>query len=544
MSKRDIDPPLVLELFPDRGNGPYRLLRAASESSIRLLARSCERPERVQLERLRAILEGARGTAFAAAHGLDGLRTFADFRRAVPVRDYDGLRPWFERVVAGQRRVLTRARVTQLLKTSGTTGAAKLLPVTRPYERAVAEAQALWRLALVRDHEAVARGKALSVISPGREGRLPSGLSYGSNTGRMYSRQPWVVRLRYPAPAAVFELPDPALRLYALLRFALQAPITSITTANPSTVLRICRALSAWREALAGDLAEGSLRRGPAAALDPRVRRVLERRLRRRPPPEGWRPADIWELAVINCWKGGPAPFFLEQLPAAVGAELPVRDVGVTASEGYFAIPLDDGDAGGVAWLGGHVLEFVDATGEARWAWELERGRSYRLVITTSAGLYRYDLDDIVEVTGHLGRAPVLRFVRKGSKILSLTGEKVSEAQVLRAAAVLGPLTGLTAAHRRCARPCIQLAVEGLAPGADLPALAARFDAALREANIEYEAKRATDRLGPAELVPLPPGTYERFRAALVAGGAPDTQVKDLVIATREATWEALLSAR
>ena len=530
------------EVFPEEGNGPYRLLRAFSEPAIRALQRGCEDPEDTQRERLRAILAGARGTAFAAEHGLDGVHDLADFRRSVPIRTYDGLRGWFDRVAAGEQRVLTREKVRQLLKTSGTTGASKLLPVTRAYEREVSEGQALWRLALVRDHEAVARGKALSVISPGVEGRTPAGVPFGSNTGRMYSRQPWVVRLRYPAPPAVFAIDDARARLYTLLRFALQAPITSITTANPSTVLRICRSLMAWQEDLAGDMTDGTLRRGPAAALSPKLRRTLERRLKRRAPPTDWRPASIWELAVINCWKGGPAPFFLEKLPEALGADLPVRDVGVTASEGYFAIPLDDGDGSGLAWLGGHVLEFVDDGGEVRWAWELEEGEQYRLVITTSAGLYRYDLDDIVEVTGHRGRAPLLRFVRKGANILSVTGEKVSEEQVVVAArrALSGlSVVGFTAAHLLEEVPRIQLGVEGL-PAGDLEALGRAFDVALREGNVEYDSKRGTERLGEAVVVRLADGAYRRFREARVAAGAPDAQVKDPVVAVKAATWELL----
>jgi hypothetical protein len=540
----------VRELFPDQGNGPYRLLRGFSQEAIGRLQRGCESPEELQQERISAILEGARGTAFARDHGLSEVRTLAQWRDRVPLRSYDDLRPWLDRAARGEPEVLTRAPVTSLLKTSGTTGASKLLPVTAPYERAVAEGQALWRLALVRDHEPVSRGKALSVVSPAVEGRVAGGLPYGSNTGRMYARQPWVVRLRYPAPAAVFNIPEPEPRLYAILRFALQAPITSITTANPSTVLRICRKLEAHREALSADLADGTLRRGPAAALPAGTRRRLEWRLRRRAPPTDWRPASLWDLEVINCWKGGPAPFFLARLPAALGAEVPVREVGITASEGYFAVPLSDGDEGGVAWLGGHVLEFIDDAGAPRWAWELEQGRRYRLVITTSAGLYRYDLDDVLEVSGFEGRAPVLRFVRKGSNMLNLTGEKVTEDQVLAAgrdtfsAAFGDAITGFTAAYRLADLPALQLAVEGLPPGADLPALAAAFDRALARHNIEYAAKRDTDRLAPPELLPLPPGTYARWRAARLAAGAPDSQLKDLVIAAKPETWQALLRSR
>ena len=64
---------------------------------------------------------------------------------------------------------------------------------------------------------------------------------------------------------------------------------------------------------------------------------------------------------------------------------------------------------------------------------ELELGREYRLVLTKSAGLYRYDISDIVRVESFEGEAPVIAFLNKGQHIASITGEKISELQVVTA---------------------------------------------------------------------------------------------------------------
>lgn len=527
-------------LFPEQGHGPYRLVRGVDQRVVRVAERGCVAPEALQSERLQALLAQVAGTDFGREHGLRVGMGLADYRRAVPVRGYDALLPWLARVHAGEARVLTQAPVRSLLKTSGTTGAAKLLPVTDPYAAEVADGQTLWRLGLVRDHEAVTRGAALTLVSPAVEGVLPSGLAYGSNTGRMHEAQPWMVRVRFPVPLAVTRIPDPTLRLYASLRFALQARLSTITTANPSTLLLVCRRLLEWQEDLAGDLVDGTLRRGPAQDLarwlGPRERLALRLRLRRRPAPRDWRPAQLWPLAVVNCWKGGPAPFFLARLPEALGAALPVREVGLTASEGYFAFPNSDGEEGGVAWLGGHLLEFLDEDGAPRWAWELEAGRSYRLVISTHAGLYRYDLADIVEVSGFAGRAPVLRFVRKAGNVLNVTGEKLTEDQLVRAVRqALGgaPLVGFTVGYQMAEVPALRLYVEGEPP----PGLAARLDAALGEANVEYHDKRQSGRLGPPFVERAPEGTYRRYRERRAAEGAPDGQIKDPILALDEAAW-------
>jgi hypothetical protein len=359
----------------------------------------------------------------------------------------------------------------------------------------------------------------------------------------MHLGQPWYVRLRYPVPYEVYCLSPPDVRTYALLRFALQADVTTLTTANPSTVLLLCRKLLEWREDLAADLAAGTLRRGPAAALDTGARALLERKLRRRDPPRDWAPARIWNLAVVNCWKGGPATWFVDRLADALGASVPIREVGITASEGFFAVPLGAEWEGGLLWTLGHLVEFRGEDGRLRWAWELREGQRMTLVVTTEGGLYRYDLDDVVEVVGRCGATPVLRFVGKGSRVLNVVGERVTEEHVALAArrataAIPVPPAGFTVGVVPGEVPSYRIAVEGQARA--LARFAAVFDEALQEVNVEYRSRRATGRLGLPWAQVVSAATYARYRAARVAAGAPEGQVKDPVLAVDEAEWKAV----
>lgn len=530
----------------DQGNGPYRLLRGARARQVEAFLGALDDPETAQRAALARILEGARESAFGREHGLERVRSLEDLRAAVPVRDHEGHRPWLDRVANGEQGVLCTEKVEMLLETSGTTGRPKHLPVTPSWARTVSDAQAFWILGLIRDHEALARGSALTVVSPAEHARSPGGLPIGANTGRMHLAQPWWLRLRYPVPYSVFQLAPTELKHYALLRFALGATITSITTANPSTILLLCRRLLEWAEPLSQDLRDGTLRQGPAAALAPSDRRWLEWRLRRRQPPTDWRPAKIWPLTLVNCWKGGPAAYFAARLSDALGAEIPVREVGVTASEGYFAVPLGDWD-GGVLWTGGHLMEFATDDGQLLGAWELEEGQRARLVITTEAGLYRYDLDDVVEVIGRCGRTPVVRFVGKGRRVLNVLGERVTEEQValaVRAAVAqvgLAPL-GFTLGIEPGLRPRYRLAVELERPDARCGALLSALDAALMDVNVEYAGRRESGRLNPPTLVEAPAGTFLRYRQARVAAGAPEGQVKDPILALDDAEWARVMA--
>jgi len=529
--------------FSRDGNGPYRLLRGFGDPLVGRFVKSLSEPESSQRERFLRILSGVKGTEFGQEHKLNNVKSLEDFRAAVPIRDHHGLLPWLKRTAEGHRSVLTQERVSMLLETSGTTGTPKHLPVTKSWAKSVSEAQSLWVMAMVRDCEAITKGKALTVVSAAQHSISPGGIPIGSNTGRMHQSQPWWLRLRYPIPSSVFSLSPPELRQYVLLRFALQSQISSITTANPSTILLLCRRLKEWREELSQDLADGTLRCGPAKYLSQSQRRRLQWWVRKRTPPTDWAPAALWPLAQVNCWMGGPASYFVDLLPNALGGDIPIREVGVTASEGYFAIPLGWDWGGGVLWAEGHVLEFIDADENVRWCWELEYGKQYRMVITTEAGLYRYDLKDVIEVVGFCERMPVIRFVGKAGRYLNSTGEKVTEQQVALAfrdatrQRSVSPV-GFTARMIMAEIPYIELLVEG-GDGS----LASDFDEALKNINLEYRDKRSSFRIGSPTLRRASAGTFLRFREQRAASGAPEGQIKDPIIAINENEWNRVLLA-
>ena len=532
--------------FHRQGNPAYRLLRGLHDPLVRRFERATANPERAQRKLLASILRGVRGTAFARDHGLDGVRSLEAFRERLPPAGYGRVEPYIQRLAAGQRHQLTRQPVTHLLETSGTTGPAKWIPVTSSWAKGVSDAQTLWVLGLIREHAALAEGAALTLVSPAIKGRSSGGIPYGANTGRMHLAQPWWVRRRYPVPYEAYCLPDPELRLYAVLRFALQADVRSITTANPTTVLLIARKLREHAEALAADLEGGTLAHGPATALSPTLRGPLEAQLRKMPAPQDWSPASLWGLRVINCWKGGLAHWFLPRLSPALGACVPVREVGISASENFMAIPLDGTEDDCVAWPLGELMEFVADDGSVHGLWELDRGAEYRVVISGRHGLLRYDMGDVVRVVGRYQQTPTLVFVRRHGNQLSATGEKLTETQLLsamespaRALAVAGaPFTlRLVLADT----PWYELAIE--AQDLDPTALAERLDQQLSRANIEYASKRRSGRLGPVGVRILPPGSYAWLRRLAVASGTPEGQYKHPSMALDAESWDRLMRA-
>jgi hypothetical protein len=165
---------------------------------------------------------------------------------------------------------------------------------------------------------------------------------------------------------------------------------------------------------------------------------------------------------------------------------------------------------------------------------ELEQGPTYRVLVTTLGGLVRYDMKDIVRVTGFVGRTPALEFVRKGRGITNITGEKIAENQINCAMAEVAAAAGVRVpfyvvlADAAAARYCAY--VEGDAEARLVVDLAAALDAKLAALNIEYGAKRASGRLHPLRVVALRSGASRAYREHHVRKGQRESQFKVLTL--------------
>lgn len=197
-------------------------------------------------------------------------------------------------------------------------------------------------------------------------------------------------------------------------------------------------------------------------------------------------------------------------------------------------IPLEDGTAAGVPLLHDNYYEFVHesaprtADARALAIHELEVGQRYFVLLTTSAGLYRYDISDVVEVTGKYHELPLLAFVHKGPDMLNLTGEKVHADQVARAVMHACAILNVNVVNAQLIpdldRCRYQLLLE--TEHRDLETLAHAVDVELGNLNPEYASKRASGRLLGLCPVRMKLGWGRRLEAADVAKGSRQSQYK------------------
>jgi hypothetical protein len=168
---------------------------------------------------------------------------------------------------------------------------------------------------------------------------------------------------------------------------------------------------------------------------------------------------------------------------------------------------------------------------------QVEAGETYYIVITTLAGLYRYDINDVVRVTGFFRNTPLVEFVRKGRDMVSLTGEKLHVTQLIQAVEKAQLSVGLKVAYFRAVgnvKACrydlkLELAQDHVSDES-VVTLGRAIDGELSKLNIEYEQKRRSDRLHAPHVQVMSRGWSAKRLRDKIGRAARDTQFKDALL--------------
>ena len=528
--------------------------------AARHFKRAVRNADAAQETLLRSILERNKNTEYGQAYDFSSLLSLEDFQGSVPIIEYENIRERIDRMTEGEKGILTAETPELFAQTSGTTGNPKFIPVTPTCQKG--GGTTTWLHFARTSHPAMFKGKVITIVSPAVEGRTPSGIPFGSTSGMVIRELPNIVQNAYATPYEVFEVEDYDAKYYAILRFGVAENVTFIGTANPSSILKLAEMADRFSDELIQDIRDGTL--DSRFDIQPDIRRILESRLRADPDRarmlEQMRdrrdgrllPADYWpQMAVIGCWKGGTVGSYLDRFPDWYDPDgkgmFPTRDMGYLASEARMSIPVSDRGSGGVLSVHLNVFELVPADDIDKhpddpdsWRFlkptETTVGEEYYVFITTTGGLYRYDMNDVVEVVDRYHQAPVIAFRRKGRGMTNLTGEKLSVNQLIEAINRASAHHGVDAPHFKAepdsetSRYVIKVEFHPAPDEATGRAFLKTFDAALDELNIEWKTKRASGRLRPPVLEVMKTGWYERGKQQLVAEGKRLFQAKTIIL--------------
>src|SRR5947208_742344 len=101
----------------------------------RYIYKQIEKESRTAIKDQEAILQSlitqAKNTVFAKDHSFNEITSYNDFKKLVPVRDYEQLKPYIEKIKKGEADILWKGKPIYFAKTSGTTSGIKYIPITK-----------------------------------------------------------------------------------------------------------------------------------------------------------------------------------------------------------------------------------------------------------------------------------------------------------------------------------------------------------------------------------------------------------------------------
>jgi len=479
-------------------------IKQAVNRRLRQVSAALEDPAATQEQLLLGFVRRARDTEWGRAHGYDSIRSARDFQRAVPICRYEDMAAWWNRAFDGARDVAWPGHIGYFALTSGTTTAiCKALPVSREAIRANFRSGTTLLGLCNRQlgDGGLAGGKTLyfgGSTQLERRGACWQGDASGINAARLprFTR-----RYRLPPPD-VAALTDWEAKVDAICRTCIDEPVRAVAGLPSWTLILFRRLIDFARE-----------QRGDSVATV----------------------ADVWPDFRAFIHFGMAFEPYREQFDELVGRPVATIDTYSSSEGGLNAIQSEQADpAMQIEVDSGAFYEFVpareiDEPDAPRLTLDqVETDVDYAILLSTAAGIWAYDVGDVIRFTSL--DPPKLIVTGRTRLALNMFGEHVIQENLEQAA--VEACRALDAAVRDftvAAEPPTAAdprgrhlwLVEFDGPAPPLDAFAAKVDAVLAEACLDYRIHREHDSsMLPPEVLALAPGAfYEWARRHDALGG-------------------------
>lgn len=453
--------------------------------------------EQVQREKLMEILEKNKDTLYGIEYNFSSVTSVKEYRENVPITQYEDYEEYIEKIKNGEEGILTSEKVLLLEPTSGSTSPTKYIPYTGSLKKEFQNALKPWIYNLYSKNKGIKWGKSYWSISPVTKerqftkGGIPIGFEEDSEYFGFLERK--LFDQIFAVDGSVASVKDmDEFYFKTSLQLLMTKNLTLISVWNPTFLMLILEYIEKNIEKLHKEISFKDKNRAKE------VIRLIEIKDF----------ASIWkDLRVISCWCDGSA----EKPSKKVGRIFPnaiIQPKGLLATEGVISIPFS-GEEGSRIAINSHFYEFASIVDEKIYSChELKVGQEYRVIITTSGGLYRYSLNDIVEVTDIVDGFPLIKFKGKGDKVSDLFGEKLNEVFLMNTIDKIG----------------INPEFYMFAPEEDRYVLyisdniSENIDKALRE-NFHYDYCRKLGQLEELKIFKLNGNPYEEYIKGCVANG-------------------------
>ncbi len=377
---------------------------------------ACHNVKECQENYLLELLRRNSSTVYGKRNCFEHIHSIEHYQNSVPLTSYEDYIPYIDRIAQGEKSVLSCEDIKLFEPSSGSSSAEKLIPYTDSLRRDFQRGIGPWITSLYHQYPQVKQGKTYWSISPKfstnrLHGRIPIGFdddsSYLGFLGKwLYSQ---VAAL---GPELSTQTDDDTFKTKTLITLLAERKLGLISVWSPTFLTLLCEYFLENEEHILLSL---------SSSPDLHKRKRAEEISRRRSNNDF---NEIWpNLGVISCWTDSsswePSRRLQTYFPSTT-----IQSKGLLATEAFVSFPYLP-DHSPVLAVTSHFFEFMAQDGQCFAAHQVESGKTYSVIVTTSGGLYRYQLGDFVLVKGFIGQAPCLEFKGKSDLVSDLFGEKI-----------------------------------------------------------------------------------------------------------------------
>ncbi len=528
-------------------------------------------PFETQEKILLQIMDENKDTEYGKKIGFKDVHSIEDFQRIVPLSTYDTYDNYVERMLNGEENLMMARKCKRYCSSSGSVGKPKVLPKSGKdlwnmqcmgFAATPACAKRWFNERGMKFPKQIGPVAVLLTGHPMKDGKMCNGagqvpFTYLKPISKFFMTTP--NDFMYPENEEAVD------STYFHLRFALQRRDVTFLGSMVVTLLTTMFDYfeNNW-ELVCNDIEKGTI--DPSIKCPPELRAKWEKKFKpnpsraaeiRRECEKGfdtpiakriW-PDFVWSYGMV----GSTLAFYVEKLRRYIG-DAPIHNMGYAAAEGYMAMPVELDVNDYVLLPRSIFFEFIpidDPECERPLTMkEIEVGKEYELVVTNFSGLYRYQIEDVVRVTGFYNKTPKVEFLYRNNLAMNIANEKTTTQMVDWAAAQTQKKAGVSfkgysfyadtsvdpVRYMLLAEPEEEISAEKVTE------IEAILDDYLSESNEKYFKYRRWGMLAPAKVSILKKDTYADYREMLKKQGKILNQVKPVTVINTPEREEFFLS--
>ena len=445
-------------------------------------------PHKTQQKIFKELIKKAKNTAFGKDHNFDKITSYSEFKKQVKVTDYEGLRSYVDRIIAGEKNVLWKGKPLYFAKTSGTTSGAKYIPITKesmPTHIKAAKEALLFYIAEKNDASFVDGKMIFLQGSPVLEAL--NGIKLGRLSGIVAHYVPqYLLKNRLPSwETNCIEDWD--------------TKVTAIVEETVNEDMSVISGIPSW------------------------VQMYFEKLIDK----TGKKISEIFPNFNFFIYGGVNFEPYKNKFEALIGKKIDYIEL-YPASEGFIAYQDSQKEQGMLLQLNSGIFyefipanEFYDENPSRISLEDVQLGVNYVIILNTNAGLWGYNIGDTVEFTSLLPYR--IKVTGRIKHFISAFGEHVIGKEVEKALndAIVGTKTTVSeftvAPQVNAAKglPYHEWFIEFENEPENIEELALKIDASMQEQNIYYFDLIAGKILKPLVIRKVKKGGFHQYMKSI-----------------------------